>query len=68
MSELKKIFEDISLTDLQKYKMISNLYNGPSMFWGVFIGVNAIVLPLQFLTPNVEIDNSSSIPIVAFKD
>ena len=67
-SEYKKIFEDNSLSDQQKYKKISNLQNKGSRLWTVIIGLNAIIWPLLFTIPNVEIDNPSLGPIVALKD
>ena len=66
-SEYKRIFEDNSLSDLQKYKKISNLQNKSSRFWSVFIGLNAIIWPLLFIIPNVEIDNPNINPIVSLK-
>ena len=67
-SQLKEIFEDVSLSDLQKYKKISNLQNRGPKFWNVIIGLNAIVLLSLLFVPNVEIDNPNSRPIVAFKE
>ena len=67
-SEYKRIFEDNSLSDLQKYRKISNLQNKVSRFWSVVIGLNAIIWPLIFIIPNVEIDNPNRSPIVALKD
>ena len=67
-SEYKKIFEDNSLSDLQKYKKISDLQNKSSRLWTIAIGLNAIIWPLLFTIPNVEIDNPSLSPIVALKD
>tara|TARA_Y100001968_G_scaffold59560_1_gene50571 strand:+ start:4342 stop:4560 length:219 start_codon:yes stop_codon:yes gene_type:complete len=67
-SKYKKIFEDNSLSDQQKYKMISNLQNRSSKFWTVVIGMNAIALSLLFNTPNVEIDNRNSSPIIASRE
>ena len=62
------IFEDNSLSDLQKYKKISDLQNKVSRFWTVVIGLNAIIWPLLFIIPDIEIDNQNSSPIVALKD
>ena len=67
-SEYKKIFEDNSLSDLQKYRKISNLQNKGSKFWSVVIGLNAIIWPLLYIIPNIEIDNPDLSPIVALKD
>ncbi len=67
-SEYKKIFEDNSLSDLQKYRKISNLQNKNSRFWSVVLTLNAIIWPLLFIIPNLEIDNSNTSPIVASKD
>ena len=67
-SEYKRIFEDNSLSDPQKYRKISNLQNKVSRFWSVVIGLNAIIWPLLFIISNVEIDNPNIIPIVALKD
>ena len=67
-SEYKRIFEDNSLSDLQKYRKISNLQNKVSRFWSVMIGLNAIIWPLLFIISNVEIDNSNRSSIVALKD
>ena len=67
-SKYKKIFEDNSLSDLQKYRKINNLHNKASRFWSVVISLNAIIWPLLLIIPNVEIDNSNRSPIVALKD
>ena len=67
-SEYKRIFEDNSLSDLQKYRKISNLQNKVSRFWSVMIGLNAIIWPLLFIISNVEIDNPNRSSIVALKD
>ena len=67
-SEYKRIFEDNSLSDLQKYRKITNLQNKVSKFWSVVIGLNAIIWPLLFINSNVEIDNPNRSPIVALKD
>ena len=67
-SEYKRIFEDNSLSDLQKYRKIGNLNKKISRFWSVVIGLNAIIWPLLFIISNVEIDNSNRSPIVALKD
>ncbi len=67
-SEYKKIFEDNSLSDLEKYRKISNLQNKNSRFWSVVLTLNAIIWPLLFIIPNLEIDNSNTSPIVASKD
>ena len=68
ISKIKMIFEDNSLSDLQKYKKISDLQNKSSRLWTIAIGLNAIIWPLLFTIPNVEIDNPSLSPIVALKD
>ena len=68
ISKIKMIFEDNSLSDLQKYKKISDLQNKVSRFWTVVIGLNAIIWPLLFIIPDIEIDNQNSSPIVALKD
>ena len=67
-SEYKRIFEDNSLSDLQKYRKISNLQDKRSKLWFVVISLNAIIWPLLFIFPNVEIDNPNISPIVARKD
>ena len=67
-SEYKKIFEDNSLSDLQKYKKISNLQNKSSRLWTLIIGLNAIIWPILFVVPNIEIDKPNSNAIVALKD
>ena len=67
-SELKRIFENNSLSDLQKYSQISNLQKKSSRFWSIVIGINVIIWPLLFITPSVEIDNPNISPIVALKD
>ena len=67
-SEYKRIFEDNSLSDLQKYRKISNIQNKCSRFWSVVIGLNAIIWPLLFIIPNLEIDNPNTSPIVASKN
>tara|TARA_Y100001968_G_C19072998_1_gene579311 strand:- start:332 stop:592 length:261 start_codon:yes stop_codon:yes gene_type:complete len=65
ISEYKRIFEDDSLTDLQKYNQISYLHNKVSIFWNVFIGLNLIVWPLFLFIPSLEIESSNSKSIVA---
>ena len=67
-SEYKRIFEDNSLSDLQKYRKIGDLKNKVSRLWSVVIGLNAIIWPLLFIISNVVIDNSNRSPIVALKD
>ena len=67
-SEYKRIFEDNSLSDLQKYRKINNLQNKVSRFWSVVIGLNAIIWPLLFIIPNVEVDYPNRSPIVALND
>ena len=67
-SEYKRIFEDNSLSDLQKYRKISNLQNKGSRFWSVVIGLNAVIWPLLYIIPNIEIDNPNISPNVALKD
>ena len=67
-SEYKKIFEDNSLSDLQKYRKITNLQNKVSKFWSIVIGLNVISWPLLFIIPNVQIDNPNRSPTVALKD
>ena len=67
-SEYKKIFEDNSLSDLQKYRKITNIQNKVSKFWSVVIGLNVIIWPLLFIIPNVQIDNPNRSPTVALKD
>tara|TARA_Y100001968_G_scaffold266350_1_gene255823 strand:+ start:938 stop:1156 length:219 start_codon:yes stop_codon:yes gene_type:complete len=67
-SEYKRIFEDNSLSDLQKYRKINNLQNKGSRIWSAFVGLNAIIWPLLFIVPNIEIDNPNISPIVALKD
>ena len=67
-SEYKRIFENNSLSDLQKYRKISNLQNKGSRFWSVVIGLNAVIWPLLYIIPNIEIDNPNISPIVALKD
>ena len=67
-SKYKMIFEDNSLSDLQKYRKISNLQNKGSRTWFIVICLNAIIWPLIFITPNLEIDNPNLSPIVALKD
>ena len=67
-SEFKKIFEDNSLSDLQKYRQISNLQKKSSRFYIVVIGLNVIIWPLLSIIPSVEIDNPNISPIVALKD
>ena len=67
-SEYKRIFEDNSLSDLQKYRKISNLQNKSSRFWSVVIGLNAFVWPMFYILPNIEIDNPNISPTAALKD
>ena len=61
------IFEDDSLSELQKYKKINDLQNKRSSLWTI-VSLSAIILPLLFIIPNVEIDNQNLSPIVAFKE
>ena len=71
ISEYKKVFEDNSLSDQQKYKKINNLFNKKvSTFnnlrcWCVVISLNVIIWPLLINIPNVEKNNSNLIPIVS---
>ena len=65
-SNYKLIFEDDSLSDLQKYKKICNLQNKSSRFWTFVIGLNAIAWTLLFIIPNVEVDSQRLNPVVAF--
>lgn len=67
ISKIKMIFEDSSLSDLQKYKKINDLTKKLPRFWIVAVGLNSIIWPLLFITPNVEIENQTLIPIVALK-
>ena len=67
-SEYKRIFEDNSLSDLQKYRKISNLQDKGSRFWFAVVGLNAIIWPLLFIIPNIDSDNPNISPIVAMKD
>ena len=67
-SKYKRIFEDNSLSDQQKYRKISNLQNKVSRFLSVLIGLNAIIWPLLFIIPNVKIDNPNRSPIIALKE
>ena len=67
-SKHKRIFEDNSLTDPQKYEKINNLNNKALNFYSVFIGLNAIIWPLLFIIPNVEIDNPNRSQFVALKE
>ena len=67
-SEYKRIFEDNSLSDLQKYRKINNLQNKATRYWSVVIGLNAIIWPLLFIVPDVKIDNPNSSSIVELKD
>ena len=59
-SEYKKIFEDDSLSDQQKYTKINNIQHKSSNFWAVLIGLNFIICPSVIFTPNIEIDNTNS--------
>ena len=73
-SEYKKIFEDNSLSDLQKYKMISALQNKKkfsgsiSRFVFIVFGLNLIIWPYLLILPDVETDKPSLSHIVALKD
>ena len=67
-SEYKKIFEDCSLSDQEKYKKISALHNKRSKFWTFFIGLNLIIWPFLFNFTNIETDNSNLSPIVELKN
>ena len=66
-SEYKRIFEDNSLSDLQKYRKISHLQKKGSRFWSVIVGLNAIIWPLLFVNTNIEIDDPNITPIAALK-
>ena len=61
------IFEDSSLTDLQKYKKINDLPNKTKSLWTVIICLNSIIWPLLLITPNADMDNKNLNPIVALK-
>ena len=71
ISEYKKVFEDNSLSDQQKYKKINNLFNKKVFTfnnlrcWCVVISLNVIIWPLLINIPNVEKNNSNLIPIVS---
>ena len=75
-SVYKKIFEDISLTDTQKYNRINFLQtkriviNNSSRFLCILIGLNIIIWPLIITIPNTKIDNTNSkkIGILATKN
>tara|TARA_Y100001968_G_C19128284_1_gene605394 strand:+ start:508 stop:744 length:237 start_codon:yes stop_codon:yes gene_type:complete len=73
-SEYKKIFEDSSLSDLQKYKKINDLHTKKilsgrgSRFLSIFIGLNVIVWPLLFIVPHTDTDNPNLSQIVLMKD
>ena len=67
-SEYKKIFEDCSLSDQEKYKKISALQNKAPRFWSVVLGLNIFIWPLLFIITNVETDNSNMSPIIALKN
>ena len=56
-SEYKKIFEDCSLSDQEKYKKISALTNKGSRFWSVILGLNVIIWPFLLNFTNIETDN-----------
>tara|TARA_Y100001968_G_scaffold311106_1_gene332815 strand:+ start:816 stop:1037 length:222 start_codon:yes stop_codon:yes gene_type:complete len=66
-SEYKKIFEDRSLSDQEKYRKIRFLNNKASRLWSVFIGLNVIIWPSLFILTNIETDNSNLKPIAALK-
>tara|TARA_Y100001968_G_C18795194_1_gene453075 strand:+ start:179 stop:400 length:222 start_codon:yes stop_codon:yes gene_type:complete len=66
-SKYKQIFEDNSLSNLQKYKKINDLQHKGSGFWAVLIGLNAIFWPLLIISPNIDIDNPNSNIVVALK-
>ena len=75
-SVYKKIFEDISLTDTQKYNRINFLQtkriviNNSSRFLCILICLNIIIWPLIITIPNTKIDNTNSkkIGILATKN
>jgi len=67
-SEYKKIFEDCSLSDQEKYKKISALPNKGSKFWSLILGLNVIIWPFLLNFTNIETDNSNLHPIVALKN
>tara|TARA_Y100001968_G_C19252775_1_gene665296 strand:+ start:279 stop:524 length:246 start_codon:yes stop_codon:yes gene_type:complete len=73
-SILKKIFEDQSLSDQQKYRKINYLLNNKifsgigSRFWSIAIGLNVIFWPFFIITPNVETDSPNLSQIATFKD
>tara|TARA_Y100001978_G_C23426459_1_gene306238 strand:+ start:252 stop:470 length:219 start_codon:yes stop_codon:yes gene_type:complete len=66
-SEYKMIFEDSSLSDLQKYKKITNIYNNNSKFWTFVIGMNFIIISSLIIIPETEFDNSNYSPVIATK-
>ena len=67
-SEYKKIFEDCSLSDQEKYIKINALPNKGSKFWSVILGLNVIIWPFLFIFTNIETDSSNLNPIVALKN
>ena len=67
-SEFKRIFEDNSLSNLQKYRQISNLQKKSSRLWSIVVGLNVIIWPMLFIIPSVEIENPNISSIVALKD
>ena len=62
------IFEDTSLSDLQKYRKISNLQKKVSGFWSFFISLNVIIWLSLLIIPNLETNNKNLSPIVELKD
>ena len=67
-SEYKKIFEDCSLSDQEKYIKISALPSKGSKFWSLILGLNVIIWPVLLNFTNIENDNSNLHPIVALKN
>ena len=67
VSKYKIIFEDNSLSDLQKYKKISDLQKKSPKIWTLVIGLNVIIWPFLLTIPNVEIEKPNLNSIVTLK-
>ena len=68
ISKLKMIFEDNSLSDLQKYNKIRKFQNKGLGVCKFVIALNIIIFPILFISPKVKLNNQNLSPIIAFEN
>lgn len=74
ISEYRKIFEDNTLSDQEKYNKINDLQSKKILndnftgFCGVIIGLNLMIWPSIFIINNLENDKSNLRPIATLKN